>query len=233
MFDVAHIYPHSLRNQEHAAIFIKTLRTYWNEERVNAWLSAAYGIGVAGPHNLICLSPNAHRLHGAAYFAFDFGSYSQDGEKKSLELRFHWLKRAALRIQIPAAEIPSLELEMPTSVALFDIQKNCGDRDHRFRSGKMVRVETDDPIQKPLPLQPLIEMQWLLNGVAALSAAAEPEVLQGDESSDDDDDWRLRLCSSDFVPGSTPRNSSQDTSLPSSSAGHKVRTGKDEKPDFE
>src|SRR5262249_49174956 len=45
---------------------------------------------------------------------------------------------------------------------------------------------TVDPMLRPLPNFVLLEMQWILHRVAAMSGAAEPQDEYGD--SDDDDD---------------------------------------------
>ncbi|EEP82078.1 predicted protein [Uncinocarpus reesii 1704] len=175
--DVAHIFPSSLRDSHVASPLIQTLRCFWKEEHVDAWLKAAYGAGTESPHNLICLSPTAHRLHGNALFAFKFKSYVETENTRALELNFYWLKHAEPRTTVPLTEVPSLDLEAPSDIGLYNYQKGL-ENGHHVKSGEIVRMETDDPERKPLPLQPLLQMQWLLNRVAALSAAAEPDDLE-------------------------------------------------------
>ena len=47
-------------------------------------------------------------------------------------------------------------------------------------SGTVFTLTTEDPKEFPLPSRPLLEMQWLLHRVAAMSGAAEAQ---------DDSDW--------------------------------------------
>ena len=51
-------------------------------------------------------------------------------------------------------------------------------------SGDKISLETDDPVAHPLPNFKWLEMQWVLHGVSAMSAAAEP----WDDFFDDSDD---------------------------------------------
>ncbi|KAK2746339.1 hypothetical protein FQN57_003221 [Myotisia sp. PD_48] len=53
------------------------------------------------------------------------------------------------------------------------------DNGHHIRSGDI--IQTDDPEQRPLPHTSIIQSQWLINRVAALSGAAESEDLWYDE----------------------------------------------------
>lgn len=210
--DVAHIYPFSLGFSHGPDNLIAALHMYWSAERINSWLSAITERGTKSPHNLICLTPTAHRLHGDAFFAFDVGaSHIEEGTEMWLDLKFHWLKRAGPRATVPLSEIPSLDLEMPSDVKMTV----HGQEDHSIRSGDVVRVETDDPEQKPLPLQHLIEMQWFLNRVAALSGAAEAVEPERLDSDDDDDDWSLRMPPSESVCDSDDSRSLGDSTLPS------------------
>lgn len=167
---------------------------FWNKERVDAWVSAAYNMGssVDMPHNLISLSPTAHKLHDEAFFAFNSKYYHEDKWKKSIGLKFHWLKRAEPRARVPLTEIPSLDLEMPSDFGLFIYEKGPG-QGHNIKSGEIVRVETDrhDSEQKPLPSKALIEMQWILNRVAALSTGLDEPEEEPEENDSDEDDFHL------------------------------------------
>ena len=51
-----------------------------------------------------------------------------------------------------------------------------------------ISLETDDPVTRPLPDFRLLEMQWFLHRVAAMSGAAEPQDnFRG--GGDDSDEW--------------------------------------------
>ena len=61
--------------------------------------------------------------------------------------------------------------------------------DKKIRSGDEICLETNDPDRLSLPDWRLLEMQWILHPVTALSGAAEPR----DDFEDDDDDWNVSL----------------------------------------
>ena len=60
----------------------------------------------------------------------------------------------------------------------------------RIHSGDEIYLETSDPKRLPLPDLRLLEMQWILHRVTALSGAAEP---RDDFGEDTDDDWDIAL----------------------------------------
>lgn len=61
---------------------------------------------------------------------------------------------------------------------------NC-ETDKPIYSGELVTLTTRDPVAMPLPSFELLEMQWMLNRIAALSGAADVT----DEQLEDEDFW--------------------------------------------
>ena len=76
------------------------------------------------------------------------------------------------------------------------------DTGEMIRSGDVICLETVDPEKLPLPDFRLLDMQWILHRVSALSGAAEPS----DFDKDNDDEW------SAYTP--SPRESSPPSSPP-------------------
>jgi hypothetical protein len=57
-----------------------------------------------------------------------------------------------------------------------------------IRSGYEISLKTDDPVSLPLPDIRLLEMQWFLHRVTAMSGAAEPQDNFHDDDDNSDDD---------------------------------------------
>jgi hypothetical protein len=67
-----------------------------------------------------------------------------------------------------------------------------------IRSGDEIYLETNDPEGLPLPDWRILDMQWILHRVTALSAAAEP---RDDFNKEGDDDWDMALGSEEDLEG--------------------------------
>lgn len=59
-----------------------------------------------------------------------------------------------------------------------------GDQDRCISSGDIITITTEDPETHPLPSFELLQMQWVLNRLVAISGAADVT----DEELDDDGD---------------------------------------------
>ena len=71
--DIAHIYPFSMRNLKESSSIDSiwaALRTFWSQERVDAWYNAVFSSDTEVV-NLMCLDPSAHKYHERAYFALE------------------------------------------------------------------------------------------------------------------------------------------------------------------
>lgn len=211
--EVAHLYPFSLNAADAPSglEFWTALSQFWPPDRVQKWRGAVFGTetGTENVHNLISFSPDAHRLHTKAFFALESNDESLSTDKKSLTLRFYWLKKSETNVPANVLVRPELpdDLDPRTlNVGLFNVDTSTA-----LLSGSRVVLNTEDPETAPLPHVHLIELQWMLNRVAALSAAAEPKDLSdGESDDDDDDDWGVA------VRTSSPRES--DSSFTSASA---------------
>jgi hypothetical protein len=149
---------------------------------------ALFPTGVSACHNLVCLSPNAHLFWGKAYFALQPIELSEDPTR--LTVRFFWLQFHDKSSEVTFIQRPTLPNDLgegPNSAKLWN-----DDTENKIRSGDEFYITTDDPVERPLPSYALIEMQWFLHRVAAISGGAEPED-EDDEDSDDDDDLPMRV----------------------------------------
>ncbi|KAF2190392.1 hypothetical protein K469DRAFT_623444 [Zopfia rhizophila CBS 207.26] len=182
--EVAHIYPFSMRYEDntinrHGLSFWDTLRTFWSKERVDAWYNAIFPLGTEVCQNLICLAPHAHAYWERAYFALKPIGISDD--KKRLGVQFFWLPPRSHSPEVNILQVPLLPADLdqgPNLAMIFNHQTR-----KEIRSGDEISLETDDPESRPLPDFRLLEMQWFLHRVTAMSGAAEPQ----DDFHDDDD----------------------------------------------
>jgi hypothetical protein len=189
--DVAHIFPfcmHNLRASADPYSIWSVLRQFWSQDRVDAWYAAIFPSGTEVVYNLMCLGPPAHKYHERAYFALEPKEISDD--KKRLTVKFFWLPRNQYSPKVDILRPPSISEDLDgrhLGLALWNFHT-----DKRIRSGDEIYLETNDPETLPLPDLRILEMQWMLHRVAALSGAAEPRDDFGDDT---DDDWDMALRS--------------------------------------
>ena len=110
------------------------------------------------------------------YFALQPIELSAD--KKRLDVKLHWVprRRGCTDVDI---------LSPPPSLEGFDrIQLYHFPTGQQISSGDLFSLTTDDPVNHPLPHYELLEMQWILHRVAAMSGAAD---IYDDSDNDDDD----------------------------------------------
>ncbi|KAN0070347.1 hypothetical protein V8E54_011216 [Elaphomyces granulatus] len=92
-------------------------------------------------------------------------------DKKSMEAKFYWLKHRPRSENTSLVETPDLPSDFPPGrgdMKFWDClmeQKIC--------SGHTIVMRTDDPINRPLPSEELLGMQWHLNRLAAISGVSE------------------------------------------------------------
>jgi len=162
--------------------FWTVLRLFWSQDRVDAWYNAIFSSDLRTEvvYNLMCFCPNAHKYHERAFFALKPKEISND--KKTLKVEFYWLPRYSHSHQVDILRTPSIPKHsdgITGEVGLWNIQTG-----EKIRSGDVICFETNDPENLPLPDFRLLEMQWILHRVSALSGAAE----LGDDFNEDNDD---------------------------------------------
>ena len=204
--EAAHIYPLSmgkyLQMSNLPTSIWGTLRNFWSEERVDSWYNAIFPSGTEVVHNLICLSPDAHKFHQKACFALEPREISDNKER--LKVKFFWLRQYK---QFKGAKVdilsrPSLPGNLdPGSdgLGLLNVRTSG-----KICSGDEIWLETEDPESLPLPDWRLLEMQWFLNRVTAMSGAAEPR----DDLDEDDDGWEVSLENEEVLEPEDEWNSS-------------------------
>ena len=197
--EVAHIYPFSLLKSSSIPdpqfTFWDRLKSFWSEDRIQEWRNAVFSNpknpdqGVEACSNLICLSPDAHKLWTNRCFALEPIKLSDD--KKCLDVKFHWIpRRRSTGRQPVSVDI----LSLPPSQDLDGIKLYHFPTDQRIYSGETISLTTKDPENLPLPHYGLLEMQWILQRVAAMSGAADiydddPMALRNEWDQFEEDEW--------------------------------------------
>ncbi|KAK2810687.1 hypothetical protein FQN50_002730 [Emmonsiellopsis sp. PD_5] len=210
-YQVAHIYPKCLiesPNTRRIPHFWKVLEAFWTRDKINSWRSVIFR-DPENPlkpfdacFNLICVNNTIHALWRDGRFAIRPLDYNDD--KTKLEAEIHWLPRynhgPRDTIPLDTPTLSSRDLQnssyrngTPTLPIQIDGQS--------ITSGHKVVFETTDPKRLPLPSRELLEMQWALNRVLSMSAAAEhqgydeDDDMPGGEAARSVEDW---LGSNDF-----------------------------------
>ncbi|KAG2017031.1 hypothetical protein GB937_005935 [Aspergillus fischeri] len=171
---------------------------------INKWKEQVLGPG--GTEicpNLMCMSNLAHKLWKTARFALKPLSISDD--QMVLEVKFYWMPINKFSHNMSSKTVPSpfpddhlssIKVDGKHNAKLFNI-----DEDKALLSGDVLTFKTDDPVGHPLPSVELLNMQWALHRVLALSGAADAT----DEDLDPDSDkllwgrdtWEMNLEATD------------------------------------
>ena len=195
-YEVAHIYPFSLSphtGQSTMMNFWQMLKIFWSKAQVKAWKKAAMGgKGTERPTNMLTLSPTVHRLWGGCFFAL---KPVRVISKRKMVVEFHWLQprpKAKKQLMVNARIRPDCLAEVDSPGQ--DIRLLHSPRKTIIISGTRIAIRTDDPRKRPLPSFALLQMQWNLQRVAALSATAEWREEDYGDSDDNDATDRESVC---------------------------------------
>jgi hypothetical protein len=123
-----------------------------------------------------------HKYHERAYFALKPTEISDN--KRCLKAKFFWLPQHRHSNQVDPLRTPLTSEGLghgPCQVKIYNVET-----DKKICSGDEICLETNDPDRLPLPDWRLLDMQWILHRVAAMSGAAEP---RDDFYEGSDDDW--------------------------------------------
>ncbi|KAI9371598.1 hypothetical protein BJX61DRAFT_543540 [Aspergillus egyptiacus] len=181
--EAAHIYASSIGSQvgrTRYKHFWDIFRMFWSEKKIKSWEAGV--LGNEGTEttlpNLLCMDPTVHALWGKARFAIKPLELSSD--RKKLRVELHWLP-AMKYVQRQLGTAPSSlinTISAPGGTRLYDCPT-----DRRIQTGDVLTFTTNDPENLPLPSVDLLDMQWVLNRLTALSGAADVS----DEELDSDD----------------------------------------------
>jgi hypothetical protein len=190
VLQAAHIYQPLLSNAVSSGPlgtfkFWAILDLFWEKERVTRWIAEVF----AKPgdcFNLVSLSPDMHELWKRGYFALR--PLEPSADKKELQIQFFWQTRA------PGGSMTEMMdlLNEPLTAAWYFSQRTDKEPDmeyktritgkrystgepmgHYILSSDFYPITSADPDKLPLPSYDLLEMQWYLHRVAAMSGVVD------------------------------------------------------------
>ncbi|CAK7563928.1 MAG: hypothetical protein SEPTF4163_001810 [Sporothrix epigloea] len=185
--EAAHIYPFSAGPAAGRTKYITMLVCFWGKEKADAWSRQYCATSVTdSAKNLLCLNSQLHFWWGTCRLAL---RPIRTLDPCTIKLQLHWLRRSRTK---PTA---------PLSGTFDDIHLLCGGEDDLetwgpqpvayrksglpLQTGQIFTIRAESP--EDLPSFELLDMQWNLLRVAAMSGAAEAEDAPPEEEDDDDE----------------------------------------------
>lgn len=150
------------------------LKYFWPAEKIDSWKKA---LNSNTSRQRISMSTQAYKLWKDACFALQPVHRSEDGT--SLTVRFWWMPPPYKDDWVDPATMPwSNGIESaPGCRELHSIQG-------KMYFGQEITLQTEDPVNSPLPSWELFEMQWIFHRIAALSGPRLPYEWPDYESND-------------------------------------------------
>lgn len=235
--EACHLYPRCAfggRNPGQVKHFWTLLRMFWPEDKVNSWHAKIFKdertsepLGTETVENMLTFTSTLHRFHAKGAFALRPVRILED--KTQLELEFHWLawqqRDSTTRVDLREQPLSSRgRTDSKRGIEFFRFEDATNPTP--LFSGTRFVITTDDPTNKPLPDPGLLEMQWHLQRVLAMSGAAGWK--EEDFHYDDPNAGANALPSVeqwlDNVPDEreqSPRSSPSDSSVVIEIGGHK------------
>ncbi len=179
--DALYLYPwraFKLTDRDRSVIW-ETLGMFWPKEKIERWKSRTvpdkkvngYG-GIEQVKNMLTLTATLHRFHSEAAFALRPVRMSED--KTKLELEFHWLARETREpsTKVDLLKEPQSSRDRKDSGKGYQFCRVADSPPSLLTSGTRFTMTTDDAVNKPLPDPDLLELQWHLQRIFAISGAA-------------------------------------------------------------
>jgi len=179
--DACHIYPWCAfggKDQERVRGFWDILRMFWPRDKVDNWHAKLFRDNRVEPRatetveNMLTFTSTLHRFHSEGAFALRPVRISDD--KTQLELEFHWLARQERdsSAMVDLLEEPLSSRNRKDSGNGYQFCRFDDANPTLLVSGTKFTMTTDDAINKPLPDPGLLELQWHLQRILAMSGAA-------------------------------------------------------------
>lgn len=165
--------------------FWDKLRIFFTEDRVSAWHDDLVSNWTESVWNIITLREDVHAFWTCGAFALE--PLPPEGEAEigqdlhQMKARFHWLRYRQVNKradeELPISARPELQCEVHLdrgmcNYSLCDVR----DRSGCIKTGKIITFTSADPERLELPSRRLLQMQFLLNQVAAMSAIVNSDL---------------------------------------------------------
>lgn len=196
--DACHVYPWCAfggRYPDRVKRFWNVLRNFWPRDKVKSWQDKIFRDdntmppkGTETVESMLTLTSTLHRFHSEGAFALRPVRKSDDNTQ--LELEFHWLARQQRdsNVKLDLMEQPLSSRGLTDSgIGYLACRFMNATNPTLLVSGARFTMTTDDPVTKPLPDPGLMEMQWHLQRILAMSGAARWREEDFDYEEDFDD----------------------------------------------
>ena len=188
--DAAHIIPLSLTHDKAKQRTLRFLESFWGPDATAVWRETCEDVGVTeSPQNIICLNKHLHALWGSASFGLK-PLRDRAVERNEVWVQFHWLRQGLyMPTDFALPEITDKQIHELAKCAAegshgfamagSDLDGNGRGRNdtlaHRasgipIQTGQVFVIRAEDP--RNLPSLDLLELQWHLVRLAAMSGAA-------------------------------------------------------------
>ncbi|KKK17884.1 hypothetical protein ARAM_005780 [Aspergillus rambellii] len=155
--------------------FWEILPIFWTSEKTDSWKAEILGPqGTEHCANLMCFSNIAHKLWEKARFALCPRQLSDD--LTTLTVKFFWLPtmdylKSQSITRAPSPIAPDLISSPKDGIPFAKLFKLA--TEEKIPSGDILTFHTTDPVKLPLPSVKLLQLQWTLHRVLAMSGAAD------------------------------------------------------------
>lgn len=185
----AHIFPFATSSRKDFRPLNQILQLFWGARKAMDWRRCYEDAGITqSAQNHISMN---HQLH----FWFDQARFALKplrGTKNEIVLQFHWLRKSPLKPRMGIIR----EQDLLGQAGLTDHQSWGVNLAHRrsgfpIQTGQTFTIRAENP--DDLPNSELLELQWNLLRVAAISGAADATDEDYKENEDDDREVVLGL----------------------------------------
>lgn len=158
------------------------LKLFWDDDKVETWLAALVEDGTESLRNQITMSPSVYSAWGSGLFALR--PVKESVEERCMDVQFYWLPRGSpcreSRMDISnLTDAPHLPANLPNGHGTTKFWNSV--TEEKIVSGTVIELVTLRPNELPLPSVDLLEMQWYLHRVMAITGAGEPDDYDDDE----------------------------------------------------
>lgn len=162
---------------------------FWGQDQTRKWHDAVFSTNARTEvvENLIALRHDLHVLCNTRRMALKPIECSPTVLPTVLKVEVHWIysRRQASKKSDP----PPVDLLQVPSLAIPGYKEgqymvHNAETKKLIASGDVITMTTDDPVTLSLPSWDLLQMQWVLQRLSAISGAAEPQDNFSDDSSD-------------------------------------------------
>lgn len=194
--EVAHIYPNYLihpraEDAKRPFEFWDLLKIFWGAEKLASWQAELYR-NPENPtkaadtiKNLICMGPEIHKMWSNAHCALRPLGYN--GQKTELALEWHWLPKEHHNFdnEVDITKVPSPTMGLDCTAGQHNhvrvLIKTPPEAPRGLKTGDRILMMTPDPDNLPLPSHELLDLQFHLQRLSSMAAAADVD----DEYEDD------------------------------------------------